>query len=137
MSNLFPETPDLEEYVPMALATGTSGFDKVVGRHHETLEDMPASVRPYAALLFLAHKGYLKDKRGKIVFTLTPTELAAWYHKAVGEKPAPNELKASIEALQKQGLVQFYDRRECRVTGDEANTYRFAHHVFPVGVLDR
>lgn len=139
MSNpdeLFPEMSQLSEPLPRALRTGDGGLHEVSGKYHEALQEMPLGVRRVACLLYLAHTGKLKDREGRIRFTLTPAELAAWHEATVGEKPGPNQLKASIEALKERGLARFYQQRECRKEGDPAPAFRFERHVFPVTADD-
>ena len=130
--DLFPAYESVYSSLPSALRTGWHGLHRVPGKYHEDLIEMPTSVRRYACILYLAHKGMLQDKKGQIKFALTPTELAHWYEFFVGEKPPPNELKASVEALKERNLVRFHRRRLCRVIEEEANTFRWNHHIFPV-----
>lgn len=129
---LFPDLPSLYDPLPDALRTGERGLHAVAGKYKGALREMPLETRRFASLLYLAHNGKLVDSQGRMKFDLTPAELAAWYKVVVGEAPAPNSLQASVVALKERGLAEFYTRRECRREGEVANTYRFAHHVFPV-----
>lgn len=159
---LFPEKPRLEEAVPKALRhkgdltddcsssdpnqediPDTGGLEKVAGKHHDALRGLTCEQRRLAALFFLAKKGRLKDKEGRVRFGLTAAEAAHWRKAAVGTLPAPDTLLDAVKGLKNAGLIEFGKVRKCRVETDEdgtpkeAHSYRFKNHVFPVGVFDQ
>lgn len=137
MSDFFENTR-LEQIAPPALRSGGErGLEEVAGKHHDDMRDLSLNARRVGAVLYLAHAGKLKDKSGEIFFSLTPAELAAWLEVAMGDLPAGEDLKSAVEELKGADLARFYERRECRATGEEANAYRFESYVFPVGEVGR
>jgi len=135
---LFPKQPQLHDHVPPALLTGQLRLEELADEYRPAVEALPRKARQLTCMLYLAHTGRLKDSTNKIMFDLSPLELASWTEQATGRTVTDTEVEAFTQGEGEgptgpsDALVRFYRRRECRIAGEPVNCYRFAHGVFPV-----